>query len=117
MVEVDPQREQVIRQELGRILASSLFARSGRLCRFLTFSVEKALQGESDRVKEYVVGVEAFGRGTPFEFAISNGDGEDPMVLKRLIRGLDSPRSEAGDHNPLSLGYELRRLLMRIEIS
>jgi len=71
---IDPQREQVIRQELGRILASSLFARSGRLCRFLTFSVEKALQGESDRVKEYVVGAEAFGRGPSFDPRV------DPVV-------------------------------------
>ena len=40
-------------------------------------------------------------------FAISNGNGEDPMVLKRLIRGFDSPRSEADDQNPVSLRYEL----------
>src|SRR5246127_5563169 len=41
------------------------------------------------------------------QFAISNGNGEDPMVLERLIRGFDSPRSEADDHNPVSLRYEL----------
>jgi hypothetical protein len=40
------------------------------------------------------------------QFAISNGNGEDPMVLERLIRGFDSPRSEADDHNPVSLRYE-----------
>ena len=32
---------------------------------------------------------------------------KDPMVLKRLIRGFDSPRSEADDQNPVSLRYEL----------
>src|SRR5580698_5820875 len=41
------------------------------------------------------------------QFAISNGNGEDPVVLERLIRGFDSPRSEADDHNPVSLRYEL----------
>ena len=41
------------------------------------------------------------------QFAISDGNGEDPMVLERLIRGFDSPRSEADDHNPVSLRYEL----------
>ena len=40
-------------------------------------------------------------------FAISNGNGEDPMVLECLIRGLDSPGSEADDQNPVSLRYEL----------
>ena len=40
-------------------------------------------------------------------FAISNGNGEDPMVLERPIRGFDSPRGEADDQNPISLRYEL----------
>ena len=42
------------------------------------------------------------------QFAISNGNGEDPMVLERPIRGFDSPRSEADDQNPVSLRDELR---------
>src|ERR1039457_3352398 len=41
------------------------------------------------------------------QFAISNGNGEDPMVLPRPIRGFDSARSEADDQNPVSLRYEL----------
>jgi hypothetical protein len=41
------------------------------------------------------------------QFAISNGNGEDKMVLERPIRGFDSPRSEADDQNPVSLRYEL----------
>src|SRR6202041_3943082 len=40
-------------------------------------------------------------------FAISSGNGEDPMVLECFIRGLDSPGSEADDQNPVSLRYEL----------
>jgi hypothetical protein len=47
------------------------------------------------------------------QFSISNGNGEDPMVLKRLIRGFNSPRSEADDQNPVSLRYELRRPWVR----
>jgi hypothetical protein len=38
-------------------------------------------------------------------FAISNGYGEDPMVLPRPIRSYDSPRSEADDQNPVSLRH------------
>src|ERR1700678_2429663 len=35
------------------------------------------------------------------------------MVLKRLIRGFDSPRSEADDQNPVSLRYERGGLWVR----
>ena len=44
------------------------------------------------------------------QFAMSNGNDEDPVVLERLIRRFDSPRSEADAYNPVSLGYELRGL-------
>src|SRR5450432_2825986 len=46
-------------------------------------------------------------------FAILNGNGEDPMVLERPIRGFDSSRSEADDQNPVSLRYELGGLWVR----
>jgi hypothetical protein len=39
-------------------------------------------------------------------FAISNGNVEDPVVLERLIRGFDFPRSEADDQDPVSLRHE-----------
>jgi len=39
------------------------------------------------------------------QFAVSNGHGKDPMVLKRPIRGFDSPPSEADDQNPVSSRY------------
>src|SRR5450631_793666 len=47
------------------------------------------------------------------QFAISNGNGEDPIVLERPIRGFDSPPSEADDQNPVSLRYELGGLWER----
>ena len=54
---IDPQREELIREELGRIVASDLFCRSCLpFCCFLRFSVEQALRGESDRM---VVAVKA----------------------------------------------------------
>jgi serine/threonine-protein kinase len=71
---IDPQREELIREELGRIVASDLFCRSERLSHFLRFSVEQALRGESDRVKEYVVAVEAYGRPASFDSRV------DPVV-------------------------------------
>jgi TolB-like protein/Flp pilus assembly protein TadD len=84
---IDPQREELIRQELSRIVASDLFSRSDRLRRFLCFSVEHALRGESDRVKEYVVGVEAFGRGPSFDPRV------DPVVRVEARRLRDRLKS------------------------
>jgi hypothetical protein len=40
------------------------------------------------------------------ELAISNGNGEDPIVLERLIRRFDFARSDADDQNPVSLRDE-----------
>jgi hypothetical protein len=38
-------------------------------------------------------------------FAISNGNGEDPIVVERLIRGFDFPLGDADDQNTISLRY------------
>ena len=65
---------EVVRHHLARILSSDLFKRSDRLSRFLEFSVESALNGDSQRVKEYVVGVHVFDRGPSFDARI------DPVV-------------------------------------
>src|ERR1700678_3613529 len=46
-------------------------------------------------------------------FAVSNGNVEDPIVLERLIRGLDFPRSDADDQNPVSLRHEFGGLWVR----
>ncbi|MBV9084144.1 MAG: tetratricopeptide repeat protein [Acidobacteriaceae bacterium] len=63
-----------MRKHLARILDSPLFNRSDRLRRFLQFSVSAALDGDSERLKEYVVGVEVFDRGPSFDPRI------DPVV-------------------------------------
>jgi TolB-like protein/Flp pilus assembly protein TadD len=51
-----------VRAQVDKILASRLFARSERLCRFLRFCVEQTLQEKSEQLKEQSVGVEVFDR-------------------------------------------------------
>ena len=53
--------------QLDRILASDVFANADRMSRFLRFVVERALAGESDQLKEYVVGIEVFGRDDRYD--------------------------------------------------
>src|SRR5688572_4713705 len=56
-----------VRHQLGRLLASSVFANAGRMSRFLKFVVERSLAGEGERLKEYVIGVEVFDRDTRYD--------------------------------------------------
>jgi adenylate cyclase len=56
-----------VRAELARILASAHFDASERNRRFLTFVVEEALAGRTDRIKAYPIATEVFGRDPKFD--------------------------------------------------
>lgn len=60
--------------QLERVLASGIFSRSDRLIRFLRFSVEQALSGKADCLKEQTIGIEVFDRKTDYDPRI------DPIV-------------------------------------
>lgn len=52
---------------LQRILSSPDFANAGRLAALLQYIVTKALAGEAEQIKEYTIGVEAFGKPESFD--------------------------------------------------
>jgi TolB-like protein/Flp pilus assembly protein TadD len=56
-----------IHDQLNRILVSKAFRQADRLKRFLSFVVDETISGRSDRLKEFVVGVEVFGKDTSFD--------------------------------------------------
>ncbi|MGA2596310.1 MAG: hypothetical protein ABSH09_04770 [Bryobacteraceae bacterium] len=56
-----------VRSQLDRILSSDLFVNSERLCRFLRWTVEHALQGDAEALKEYALGRDVFDRGENFD--------------------------------------------------
>ena len=58
--------EEAIREELSRILESSLFFQSDRLSRFLRFTVETTLAGDAETLKEYLIGTEVYDRRPPY---------------------------------------------------
>lgn len=76
--ELYPAAADVVRQ-LERILAHTLFQSSLRLSTFLRFTVEHALAGRADELKEYVIGVEVFERASTYS------PQEDPVV--RIMAG------------------------------
>jgi serine/threonine-protein kinase len=92
MAEQLPSPEQV-RQALARIVASAGFADAGRLPSFLTYLVERQLAGETDRLKESVLGVEVFQRDAAYD------PRTDPIVrveARRLRGRLDDFYASAG---------------------
>src|SRR6185295_2246536 len=56
-----------VREQLERILAGPTFQQSDRLKRFLTFIVLEAIEGHGDKLKEYVIGVQVFGKEESFD--------------------------------------------------
>jgi hypothetical protein len=67
------QRE-MVREQLERILASPLFRNSKRFPDFLRYTVNHALDGETEGMKERTLGVSVFGRDPNYDTSV------DPVV-------------------------------------
>jgi TolB-like protein/Flp pilus assembly protein TadD len=59
--------DRAVRDQLQRILASTTFQQVDRLKRFLTFIVGEAIEGRRHELKEYVIGVQVFGKEDTFD--------------------------------------------------
>ena len=57
----------LVRSELEKVLSSETFSRSCRLREFLRFTVENALEGRSDDVKEYAIALSVFHRPESYD--------------------------------------------------
>jgi hypothetical protein len=76
---------EAIRSALARILGSPLFAASARASRFLTFVVEAQIGGRK-LLKEYVLGVEVFDRGTAFDPSTDTIVRVEAVRLRKRLR-------------------------------
>jgi hypothetical protein len=56
-----------VQQQLEKLLSSSLFNSSKRYPSFLRFVVTRALEGQTDQLKERIIGVEIFGRPADYD--------------------------------------------------
>ena len=63
----DQSSEKLVRDQLQRMLESVTFQQVDRLKRFLTFIVNEALAGRRNELKEYVIGVQVFGKEDSFD--------------------------------------------------
>jgi tetratricopeptide (TPR) repeat protein len=89
---------QEIRAALERVVGSEVMRSSPQLTAFLRFVVEAVLEGNSDRIKGYVIAVEVLKRGAKFNPQI------DPIVrveATRLRRTLERYYAGAGAEDPI----------------
>lgn len=88
----DNANEKIVSQ-LDRVLSSKAFRQADRLKRFLSFTVGETLAGRGEQLKEFVIGVEVFGKGPSFD------PRSDPIVrvqARRLRAQLARYYSEEG---------------------
>jgi TolB-like protein len=96
--------EEAIREELSRILDSSMFIQSDRLGRFLRFTVETTLAGDSEILKEYVIGTEVYERKPPYHPSV------DSIVrgeARRLRNKLKEYYESVGGDDAVLISYRL----------
>ena len=108
-------RESVLEQ-LDRVLGSTAFRGAERSTALLRYVVGRALEGDTDRLKEYTLGVEALGRDEGFD------PRTDPIVraeASRLRTRLERYYASDGRHDPVDIvlpkGSYVPQFLDRIE--
>lgn len=90
------EEQEAVRRQLAYITASPLFRHSKRFPDFLRYTVEEALDGRLDQLKERTLGVEVFGRHPDYD---TNSDPVVRMtavaVRKRLAQYYQLPGHDA----------------------
>src|SRR5690348_9854590 len=66
-IAVSKETDEKIREQLRRVLASKAFRQVDRLQGFLSFIVEEMLAARGDKLKEFLIGVEVFGKESSFD--------------------------------------------------
>jgi hypothetical protein len=99
-----------VESALGRIEASAAFGPGRQARQLLRYLVEAALNGESDRLKGYTIGVEVLGRPTDFD---PSNDTSVRVAMRRLRRLLGEYYAAEGAQEKLRLhlvpgGYVVR---------
>ena len=94
--------EEAIREALSRILESAMFIQSDRLSRFLRFTVETTLAGESDMLKEYLIGTEVYDRKPPYH---PSADSIVRSEARRLRGKLKEYYESVGKDDPVLIHY------------
>jgi len=87
-----------VRSQLARILSSDGFVSSQRLCRFLRFVVERTLEADAERLKEFVIAMEVFDRTEDYD---PNVDSIVRVEARRLRNKLKAYYEGPGSRDPV----------------
>ena len=94
--------QEAIREELSRILESSIFVQSDRLGRFLRYTVETTLAGDAETLKEYLIGTEVYDRKPPYHPSV---DSIVRSEARRLRSKLKEYYDSVGRNDSVSIYY------------
>lgn len=100
-------------EELERILKSDTFRTSAALRRLLRFLFDKAVAGEADQLKEYSIGVDAFGKPTSYD---PRNDAIVRLQVGRLRQKLGEYYRTEGECDPLVFDLPKGRFKLKWEI-
>ena len=96
----DPPSAADIRAELAYVLAGAGFARNARMSRFLTFLVDRHLEGRDEELKESLIAYEVFGRRPDYD---PKRDSIVRTEAARLRGRLAEHYADAGRHSSVIL--------------
>jgi hypothetical protein len=95
-----PYRDDQIREELDRVLASHEFRSSKRSQEFLRYVTEHTLSGQGETLKERTIGIEVFGRPTSYD---PSDDATVRVKAGEVRKRLVAYYSGEGAHNPIRI--------------
>lgn len=91
-----------IRLQLQRMLQCKFFRHSPRLSRFFNFTVDQALAGCEQRLKEYAIALEVFGKPDTFDPRM---DSAVRVAARQLRAKIDLYYLTDGAHDPILVRY------------
>ena len=92
-----------VREQLERILKSTMFRNSQRYTAFLTFCVDRTLAGEGDSLKERNIGVDVFGRSVDYE---TSSDHVVRSAASEIRKRLAQYYQEPGTEREIRIGLQ-----------
>lgn len=101
-----------VRAQLARILESAEFRSAKNRARFLEYVVVRTLEGASDSLKEYTIGVEVFDRGADFD---PRADGVVRTQAGLVRKYLERYYATEGLHDPVEIALPKGHYLPRFQ--
>ena len=92
--------QDAILSQLEKVLSSETFVHSPQLCRFLRFIVEQEIAGQSDQLKEYVLGLQVLRKDESFDPRIDTAVRSE---ARRLRQKLAEYYQTEGKNDPIEI--------------